>query len=816
MRRRNNHIGSGSGVVVQCVLFLLITLLSGCTATSFLKENESFYDGSKIKFDTEGRRIGRKKVLEAELQELINPKPNSKFLGMRPGVWFYYIAGNPEKKKGIGNFIRKKLGSAPVLMKDVNPQRTATMLAGQLNNDGYFKSTVTSEVKTRKKVSTVIYDVKLKRPYRLDTIRYPRPRDSVYAPILREVSEKTLLKTRQRYDLERLEVEQKRLEIALQDKGFYYFDDRYLIFEADSTVGKRKVNLDLKLEPGIPSRAKRIYKFGRVNVLPDYSITPDSISPPADTTVVDRFHYIDRNHRFRPEIITRIINIREGDTYTREAQRLTLAHLMGLGVFKFVNIKFAELHSDSAKLVTNIFLMPLPKKSLRAEAQGITKSNNFVGPGLMLTFTNRNFLRGAELFQLKVNAGYEWQISRQNESALNSLELGFESSLTIPRFISPIRIDYNSRTYLPKTVIKAGLNFQNRVGYYRLSSANVAYGYIWRETADKTHELYLADINYVRTDKRSKTFDSLLSLNPILNQSFENQFIIGTRYSFTYNSQLHEDPMNEFEKKRKVRTHNFYFNGNVDIAGNLINAVQKIGSDQDKAYELFGLPYSQYVKADVDFRYYWQLDKRNKIATRIIVGAGYPYGNSKREREEVSGDSTITRTTITLPYIKQFAVGGSNSVRAFQARSVGPGTYYIRNAYEDVENLFVDQRADIKLEGNAEFRFDIYKIFKGAAFVDAGNIWTFREEDERPGGKISKDFLKQLAVGTGLGLRVDFSFFVFRLDVAFPLRKPWVDEDGKEGPIAPAPAWVIKDIDFGDRAWRKENLIFNIAFGYPF
>ena len=758
-----------------------------CSGTSFLKDNEALYDGAEIKFDTEGRRVRRKKVIEAELQELINPKPNGKFLGMRPGVWFYYVAGEPKKKNGIRSFIRKKLGSVPVLMKDVNPQRTATMLAGQLNNDGYFKSTASAEVKTRKKVGKVIYTIKLKRPYRLDSINYPRPRDSVYAGILREISEKSLLKTKQRYDLERMQAEQLRVETALQDKGFYYFDDRYLIFEADSTVGKRKVNLDLRLEPGIPARAKRIYKFGRVYVSPDYSIVPDSISPPADTTVFNRYYYIDRNHKFRAKVITDVINIREGDIYTHEAQRLTLSHLMGLGVFKFVNIKFSEKHADSSRLVTNVLLTPLPKKSLRAEAQGVSKSNNFVGPGLTVTFNNRNFLRGAELFQLKVNAGYEWQLSRQNANNLNSFELGFESSLTVPRFISPIKIDYSSSTYLPKTVAKAGVNFQNRVGYYRLGSANLGYGYIWRETADKSHELYIADISYVRTDNKSKEFDSLLALNPVLKNSFENQFIIGSRYSYTYNSQLREDPLGT-SQKRKIRTHNFYFNGNVDVAGNLIHSVQQIGRERQDSLEIFGSPYSQYVKGDIDLRYYWQIDKHNKLATRLVMGAGYAYGNSE-----------------TLPYIKQFAIGGSNSLRAFQARSVGPGTYYIRDAYPDAQTLFIDQRGDMKLEGNAEYRFDIFKILKGAVFVDAGNIWTIRD-DGREGGKFNVDtFLTELAVGTGVGLRMDFSFFVFRLDTAFPIRKPWTD-----------PRWVIQDIDFGSKTWRKENLIFNIAFGYPF
>jgi outer membrane protein assembly factor BamA len=195
------------------------------------------------------------------------------------------------------------------------------------------------------------------------------------------------------------------------------------------------------------------------------------------------------------------------------------------------------------------------------------------------------------------------------------------------------------------------------------------------------------------------------------------------------------------------------------------------------------------VKGDIDLRHYWQFDDHNKLASRIVIGAGYAYGNS-----------------YTLPYIKQFAIGGSNSIRAFQARSIGPGTYNIREYLPDTaQTLFLDQRGDIKLEANVEYRFDIFKALKGAIFVDAGNIWTVRD-DGREGGQFNVDtFLSELAVGTGLGLRMDFSFFVLRLDTAFPIRKPWTD-----------PRWVINDIDFGNRAWRRENLIFNIAIGYPF
>jgi outer membrane protein insertion porin family len=291
----------------------------------------------------------------------------------------------------------------------------------------------------------------------------------------------------------------------------------------------------------------------------------------------------------------------------------------------------------------------------------------------------------------------------------------------------------------------------------------------------------------------SERIQQELDRNPLLANSFENQFIIGTRYSYTINTQLSEDPLQKFED-RKYRTHNFYFNGNVDLAGNFIYVLQDMFNKTTEGYhpELLNAPYSPYIKGDIDVRHYWTFDPRNKLASRIIIGAGYAYK-----------DST------TLPYVKQFSIGGSNSIRAFPARSIGPGTYYVRKEHPD-STQFIDQRADLKLEANVEYRFDITKILKGAVFLDAGNIWLLKEDSIRTGGRFdSKTFLKQLAVGTGLGLRLDFSFFVLRLDIAFPLRKPWLTGEGED-------PWVINNIDLGSSTWRKENLIFNIAIGYPF
>jgi outer membrane protein assembly factor BamA len=778
------------------ILFIVLFFCTGCNTTKYLSEDQSFYGGSRIKFKPVQKGIGGKGELEKDLEALITPKPNTKVFGVRPGVWFYFRQRDAKKKKGFKAWIRKKFGQAPVLITDVEPERTA-MLTGQLQNDGYFKSDVEYVVKEKKKESIVIYTVKLYPPYRLKNINYPKGKDSTYARILRTLKKKSLLEPKQRYDLARLQAEQQRIETAVKNFGLYYFDDRYLIFEADSTVGEKQVDIDLKLEKGIPDRGRRIYTLNEINLYPDYTLNSDTVRLEAARVVVDSMNYYDYTQKFRPRVITRVVNLRKDNIYTRDDHDLTLSHLMDLGTFKFVNVRFEEVHPDSTLLNANIFLTPLKKKSLRAEFQAVSKSNNFVGPGLQVTFTNRNFLGGAELFQLKVNTSYEVQVSRRATNTLNSFELGVESSLTVPRFITPIRIDYSSKKFLPKTDFRVGVNVQNRVGFFRLNSLNIAAGYLWRESESKSHELFPIDINFVKTDNTSDVFDELLTNNTFLANSFDDQFIIGSRYSYTFNTQMKDDQVLEFEERR-YRTHSFYFNGNVQIAGNAISGVQKLVDEETG--EIFNTPYSQFVRGDVDFRYYWQFNLKSKLATRLVVGSGYAYGNST-----------------ALPYIKQFSIGGSNSIRAFPARSIGPGTYNIRDEEavdpgtgEEVVRppVFIDQRGDIKLEANAEYRFDIIKAFKGAVFVDAGNIWLWEEDDSRPGSGFKKEnFLDEFAMGTGFGVRFDFSFFVLRFDLAFPIRKPYLPENDR---------WVFDRIDLGSSDWRKENLIFNIAIGYPF
>ncbi len=768
---------------------LLMLLLMGCTATRFLKDDESFYTGGTVKINTQ-ETTKEKKRLTNMLQSYILPKPNTVILGARPTVWFYYVAGTPKKKKGLRNLIKNKLGKPPVLLSDATPKKTTQMLELEVNNNGYFKSTVSYDVKTNKKASRVIYTVNLQAFYRLRQIDYT-VLDSTKREFVDAIKTPSLLDKKTRFRLDELKNEKERIEEVAKNYGYYYFDSRYLLFDADSTVGNKMVDVKLTYLRNMPAQAKQVYNVKVVNVFPDYLLTNDSMRTKNDTIRIDGFNYIDSQHAFRPKIITDVINVRPDSIYRRINHEYTISRLMGLKTFKFVNLKFTKNKTDSSSLDANIYLTPLLKKSVRLEVQAVSKSNNFVGPGVGITFTNRNTLRGAEMFQFKVNAAYEWQIGGQQLGALNAIEFGAEASLFAPRFISPIRIQSSSSKYLPQTQFKISYDFQQRLDYFRLASLNVAYGYTWRETTLKTHELFPADISFIKSSQTSQAFDALLEKNPTLANSFQNQFIVGSRYSFTFNTQMREDIMGKFEAKEN-RKSDVYFNATIDVAGNFLQLVQRISPQTETPYQLLGSPFSQFARINLDFRYYLPFNMKSRLVTRVTVGTGYAYGNSRN-----------------LPYIKQFSVGGSNSIRAFPARSVGPGTYNVRrDSTLNSSTFFIDQRGDIKIESNVEYRFDILKSLKGAFFIDAGNIWMWNEDPSRQGSRFDKNkFLTQLAVGGGAGLRYDFNFFVLRFDVAFPLRKPYLPEGDR---------WVFNQIDFGSTDWRKQNLILNIAIGYPF
>jgi outer membrane protein assembly factor BamA len=761
--------------------FILICLISsGCNLTKHVPEGDSLYMGERIKIEANGP-IPNKNRLMDELEDVTGPETNFTFLGMRPKLGLYNLFGGPDAR-GIWRWLRDRIGEPPILLSVVKPDRVQDLMINRLFNNGHYNPEVEYNIITENKKSEVEYIAHINPPFTINEIYFPDG-DSEIEERIRETKENTLLRIGDPYNLNTLTEERVRIDLELENQGYYYFSDDALIFRVDSTIGNRSLNIYLAIKPQIPEQITRKFRINDIYVNTNHiqGVTPEN----NDTILYNQNYYISSFRQYRPAPIFRSIFLEKDSLYSRQNHIFSLSRLMGLGVFSFANIRYEEQPSEGDGLLNAyINLTPLRRKSLRAEVQGVSKSNNFIGPSIIARFINRNAFRGAELLQLNLTAGYETQIisrrrmeEMQGRQRFASYELGAEIHLQIPRFIAPFRFQTSSR-FVPKTNFRLGIQHLNRTQFFTMNSFNTSAGYTWRETTVADHVLNVININYLQLSNRTAEFEQILEDRTFLRRSFQQQFILGSNYTYTFNTQLREeDPAS---RNRRRKRHDFFFRGNVDVSGNLMHAIQSLINEddptEDEPYTLFGAPYSQYSRLETDFRYYYKPTERQTFATRLLMGAGFPYGNS-----------TI------LPYVKQFFMGGPNSIRAFRARQVGPGGF----VPEEGGFLFFDQVGDLMFETNFEYRFPLVSVVNGAVFLDAGNIWLLRELDRPEGIFEFNNFFHSLAVGTGFGVRVDVSFFVLRFDLGIPLRIPHREE------------WVIDEFK-----WR--NAILNIAVGYPF
>lgn len=757
---------------------ILVVFSAGCSNIKYLPDGEQLYVGTTVRVDP--KEAVRRKEIKSELEDITRPKPNSSFLGLRPKLWFYNIAGE-NADKGIRKWLKTKVGEAPVLLSQADPYLIQDLMKSKLNNMGYFKSDVKHELQSKNKKAEILYIATVSNPYKLNNITYPRGSDSLSAAI-RATQQEALIYKGIQYDLDVLIDERARIDNELKNKGYYFFNPDMLLFSVDTTVGNRQVDVRLGVKPGSPRKALDVYTLNRIYVIPGYSLTPRNTIIKKDTTYDEGYYFVENVNNFSHKVLSRYIRLKEGAIYKKKDHDLTISRLMGMGVFKFVSIRFNDtLNADSSALLdARINLTQVLPMTLKMDVDIGTKSNNYTGPSVTASYKNRNLWRGAELLQLSLNTAYEVQLSGKNKG-FNSWELGGGIQLVTPRFITPFRIRHESAINVPKTKFDINFRSLHRVEYFDMNGLNFTFGYLWKESERKEYEVNPIAINYAKLRNTTTSFDSILQMNPYLRRTFEEQFTFGSTASYTYNTLTGVTERDQY-----------YFNAMVDLSGNTASAANRLitgeKSYDEKPYRLFGSRFSQYVKLSTDARYYANYDENNKLATRIITGAGIPYGNSS-----------------VMPYSKQFFSGGANSIRAFLPRSLGPGSYRLPDS---VASGYFDQSGDIKLELNAEFRFGIISVLKGAIFAEGGNVWLARQSEYMPGGEFkTSKILKEMAVGAGLGIRIDLSFFLLRLDVSIPLRKPWYPEKQR---------WVLDEIKFGSKDWRRENMVYNIAVGYPF
>lgn len=751
-------------------LLLLLLVFAGCSVKKFIPEDEFLYEGGEVEINSESEEQ-TPDGLHSQLQEVLRPDPNSKILGSRVGLYFHYKT-QQENPGFINRFFNKRFGEEPVYLSDVNPSEVEEILLNRLENQGFFYSRVGSTIDTDtiSKEATALYHVDLPEPYVLEQYHLESDSSQVYNEIENNLEE-TVLRPGMRFHLGAMKAERERIEQDLKKKGYYNFNPQFLIFEADTNqYNQRKFDLFLRLKNDVRKPGVIPYEIKEVNVYPNYVMNSgDSLS--GSTTRIDDKNFIQQEEFFRPDRLAPYILIDEGELYNPETSRYTSRRLSAIGAYKFVNIAYEEIDTASTDSVgslrADIYLSPLNKRSLRAEIQAVTKSNDFMGPLLALTYTNRNLFSGGEILNLSTKLGYEWQMASGDNSNLNSIQIGGDADLIFPRMLFPIAINtknYWFRYSIPKTRVNLGFNFLSRSNLYQMTSFNGAFGYSWRANRFITHELDPLSVNYVSLGKTTPEFDKILEENAYLRESFNQEFIAGLLYSFTYNGMIDKED-----------EHQFFLNANIDLAGQALSLFNNGSPDNPATF--LGLQYAQYAKADVDFRYHLKVGSSQTLATRLFAGYGIPYGNSE-----------------TIPFSKQYFSGGPYSVRAFRIRSLGPGSY---NPEESNQASYFDQAGNVRLEANIEYRFPIISVLKGAVFADAGNVWNTGDVEYLEGGNFGSDFISELGIGAGIGLRVDIQSFVIRLDLASPLHLPWLEKGER---------W-----DF-----RWDEPVLNFGIGYPF
>ena len=754
---------------------ILILAASSCSVRRFLPAGEKLYRGSTIIIQKNPEEKKSAKQLKKYLKQAVSPRRNKFLLGQPYKVWWWYVIGEPKNEKGLKPFLRRKLGEPPVLSSRVNAVVTAENMQSFMENSGYFHTTIQGDTVNKGYFTTAIYTAQVQPQYTIKSITWVSDSSALLKLLEDRQTSRGILKVGQPYRLSDISAERDQLDLYLKTKGYYYFNPDYLMAYADSTVGGRKVDLYLNVKKTIPEAAKFPYRINRIVVFPNYSL----VSTQLDTSVFGAVKYDgllikDSAKVFKPRLFAQTITYRPGSLYSSRMQNSTLNRLINLGAFKFVKNRFEALKDsgDLHRLNVYYYLTPAKKKSLQGELNVFTKENNSVGGTLSVNWKNRNLFGGAELLTVKAYTGFEISLADSLRNN-NSFRLGGEASIKFPRYVVPfLRIKENN-FYPPNTNLFLAYELYRKQLFYTKNLFRLQYDFTWKKNIRTEYTLAPVALSYLNASNVTDTFYKQAKVTPAILLNVYSEAILGSYFSYTYNNSV------------GMRKNKIYFNASVDLSGNIAGLIT--GAKVFREKTIFNTPFAQYVKTDFDLHYTRTLPNQWDWANRIQVGIGQPYGNSA-----------------LLPLSKQYIIGGSSSIRGFRVRNLGPGTY--KPTAED-QRFFQIIGGDYKFLVNSEIRIPITSNLSTAVFIDAGNIWTKDTLLFGPAGKLTKTWLKELAVATGFGLRFDAKVLVIRADLGIPLRKPYLP-DGQR--------WVLNRIDFGSAAWRRENLILNIALGLPF
>ena len=741
---------------------IIMASLGACSATKFIPEGEYMLESVSVKSTDKSLDV-------TSLKGYIRQHPNSKWFSLLKVPMGPYALSGRDTTKRINRFLQR-VGEAPVIFDTVQANRSGENMLVAVNNLGYLHARVNQKRVVKGKKVRLTYEIVPGERYRVRNIRY-LIEDSVVERIVREHAALSSLQPGMPFDLNVLDGERSRISSRLQNSGYYKFNKEYVRFEADTCVGNQKVDLDVVI-PLYRASAESEPELHRRYKIHSVSFSGDAMAfdTSRDTSRLDSMVYrgfpIYYKHKlaFRPSVFTNNNAIEPGHLYRERDVQRTYSNFGQLGAVMFSNIKMVENDSLPNMLDGFVTVHENKPRSLGAELEG-TNSAGDLGAALLLTYQNRNLFRGSELFSLKLRGAFEAITGLEGYSDQNYMEISVEAGLTFPNF-KLFRFNGRDRGLMRATSeVSLLYDSQNRPEFHRRVLTS-ALRYRWQSPNGLLrHRIDLIDLNYVFMPWISETFrkdylEDETDRNAILRYNYENLFIMRLGYSFTYNSQRNATSIADYGSNA------LGIRFNVESAGNVLYGFSNLfgASRNDQGqYTLFNIAYAQYLKGDFDISKSFRFDDRNSLALHFGIGVAYPYGNS-----------TI------LPYEKRYFSGGANSVRGWSVRELGPGRFTGGDGRID----FINQTGDIKLDLNAEYRTYLFWKLHGAFFVDAGNIWTIRDYAEQPGGQFRmRSFWREIAVSYGLGFRLNFDYFILRLDGGMKAIHPAYDDVRHHYPI---------------------------------
>ena len=759
-----------------CIICLAsLLLMGGCSVSKFIPEGSYLLDKVKVESDN-------KEIKTSEMYLYIRQMENARWFSSFKLPMYIYCASGTDSTRWINRFWRK-IGDAPVIFDSIAAEETGEQMRQAVQNMGYMRASVDVEKKIDGKKLSVNYRIRSGLPYTVGKLMYDIQDDGIRELLLSD-STSISLQEGMRFDVNVLEAERQRVTQYLQNRGYYAFNKDFIVFQADTMLGSRKIDLTFRLLPfqrknEDGTSGHRQYTIRSVNYFLDSDNPASAYS--GDTVKCRGVNFIFLGEPFlRPKTLSNYNSLHAGEPYRISDVQDTYSDLARLHILRYSNIRFSETYSgDTAMVDAYVSLSRNKNKSLSFEVEG-TNSAGDLGVAAAASFTHKNLFHGSETFTFKLRGAYEAITGLEDYSNDNYIEYGVETSLNFPDFKFPFLSSEFRRRIRATSEVSVTFNNQIRPEFERTLAA-ASWSYRWTRHQKSTHRLDLLDINYVYMPYTSEAFseylDEMDEINPLLRYSYEDQLIVRLGYTYTYNS--------VGNTLMAAKRNSYTIRVSLEEAGNLLYTFSRLfnGKPEDgNAYSLANIDFAQYIRGDFDFARNFMIDERNQLVFHVGLGIGYPYGNSQ-----------------SLPFEKLYFSGGANSVRGWSVRSLGPGGYQGNGNAID----YVNRTGDLKLDLNVEYRTFLFWKLNGAVFVDAGNIWNIKSQEgyQEEGTFRFRRFYRQLAVAYGLGIRFDLDFLILRLDGGMKAVNPMKTGSGKYPIFHPK---------------MSRDFAFHFAVGYPF